>query len=127
MATFTDFVFDASIENPPLLGVSLSGAANEVVLNSSTGTLSGKAVVGLLYNSVAASSATVSLSATDGTDSVSFRVNKDYHGSSFAFYFADGSSTLFTVNTAVGRQVISNPIAWDNRGPKERRRFALEG
>lgn len=128
MATFKNFVFDTSIQNPPLLGVSLSSSSNSVVLNTVDGILdgSGKTVKGILYNTITSvGSANVTLSAATG---IVFSVNDAYHNSTVALYFSDRSSTLFTVNTATtGTQVVTNPINYDNRGPIEIRRFAIEG
>lgn len=123
MATFSNFVFDVSTQNPPQLGPSLSGSNNQVILNSS-GTYGGKTVAGLLYNEInGLSTGMVSLSVVSG---ITFRVDTKYHGSTFALYFTDRSSTLFTVNTAAANQNVTSAVTFDNRGPIERRRFAVE-
>lgn len=133
MATFTNFVFDTTTQNPPMLGVGLSAGGstgNSVVLDTINGYLIGYSitnpVVGVLFNEIPnAGVADVSLSASYG---IKMRVNNKYHGSTFALYFADRSSTLFTVNTATtAAQVVTNPVNYDNRGPIEVRRFSLEG
>jgi hypothetical protein len=123
MATFSNFVFDVSVENPPQLGPSLSGSNNQVILNSG-GTYGGKTIAGLLYNEISGlSTSMVSLSVVSG---ITFKVDTKYHGSTFALYFADRSSTLFTVNTAVANHYVTSDVTFDNRGPNERRRFAVE-
>lgn len=123
MATFSNFVFDVSTQNPPQLGVSLSGSNNEVVLDL-RGTYSDKTVAGLLYDELGGSSTSlVSLSVVSG---ITFRVDTKYNGSTFALYFTDRSSTLFTVNTASTLQNVTGAVTFDNRGPIERRRFAVE-
>jgi hypothetical protein len=128
MATFSNYVFDASTQTPPPLNVSLSGSSNSVILRSS-GTLSGKAVAGLLYNEIStATTATTSLSVAVGTV---FSVHPKYNGSTFALYFTDCSTCLFTVNTAYGTDIVQSVagsvINFENRGPREVRRFAIEG
>ena len=71
-----------------------------------------------------ASTASVTLSVTDR---IQFKVAPQYDGKSFALYFADGATTVFTVATGTATQSVTAPIGYDNRGPNERRRFALEG
>jgi hypothetical protein len=129
MATFSNFVFNTDSQNPPLLGFGLSGTNNEVILNTTTGFVSSfgnKVVTGILYNSITSASANVALSAGSG---ISFQVNRVHHGQTFALYFSDKTTTLFTVNTSYGvstRQVLNNANNYDHRGPLERRRFAVE-
>jgi hypothetical protein len=129
MANFSNFVFDVNTENPPQIGdfaPSLSGSSNTVVFVANNAALVyGKSVAGLLYNEVATGDTTlVSLSVATG---VSFKVARKYNGSQFALYFTDRSSTLFTVNTATTLQtVVSSNNSFDNRGPDERRHFAIE-
>ena len=125
MATFTHFVFNTASENPPQLGPSLSGANNEVILRTTSSVVSGKTVTGILYNSIEAAAANVSLSANSGSNLL-FDVHSSYHGATFALYFSDRSTTLFTVNTATATQVLSGSIGYDNRGPNARRKFAVE-
>jgi len=128
MATFSNYVFDVNTENPPQIGSfapSLSGSSNTVVFDlPNVGIVGGKSTAGLLYNEVATGDTTlVSLSVATG---VAFRVSKKYHGSKFALYFTDRSSTLFDVNTASTVQSILSSNGFDNRGPDERRHFAIE-
>jgi hypothetical protein len=130
MATFSNFVFNTASQNPPLLnGFGLSGTNNEVILNTTTGFISSfgtKVVTGILYNSVTTASANVTLSAGSG---VSFRVNRLHHGQTFALYFSDRTTSLFTVNTSYGTsyvQILTGSNGYDNRGPLEIRRFAVE-
>ena len=129
MATFSNFVFDVNTENPPQIGdfaPSLSGSNNTVIYVPNGGVVGGKTVAGLLYNELSAGGATTMASLSVATG-VSFRVEKRYHGSQFALYFTDRSSTLFTVNTATTLQtVVVSANGFDNRGPNERRRFAVE-
>jgi hypothetical protein len=121
MATFSNYVFDASPQTPPVLGASLSASNNGVVLETLNGTLCGKAAVGILFNQIsAATSNLVTLSA--GT--IAFKVSTLYHGSQMAIYFSDRSTTLFTVNTAAAAQTLSQ-IGFDNRGPAEIRKHNL--
>lgn len=129
MATFSNFVFNTASQNPPLLGFGLSGTNNEVILNTTTGFVSSfgtKVVTGILYNSITSASANVTLSAGSG---ISFQVNRAHHGQTFALYFSDRTTSLFTVNTGYGVstiQILTSGNGYDNRGPLERRRFAVE-
>lgn len=129
MATFSNFVFDVNTENPPQIGdfaPSLSGSSNTVIFVPNGGTVEGKSVAGLLYNELSAGGANTMASLSVATG-VSFRVEKRYHGSQFALYFTDRSSTLFTVNTATTLQtVVTGTNGFANRGPDERRHFAIE-
>jgi hypothetical protein len=129
MANFSNLVFDVNTENPPQIGdfaPSLSGSSNTVVyVANNLNSVGGKSVAGLLYNEVATGDTTlVALSVATG---VSFRVSRKYNGSQFALYFTDRSSTLFNVNTATALQtVVVSANGFDNRGPDERRHFAIE-
>lgn len=127
MAYFPNYVFDPTATYPARLDVTLSGVSNSVILDTTSGTLSGLAVKGILYTALPAAStvATVSLSSFSG---ISFRVHTAYHGSVMAFHlFVNGSTnayTLFTVNTATALQT-TGVSSFDHRGPIERRKFVL--
>jgi hypothetical protein len=129
MATFSNFVFNTASQNPPLLDFGLSGTNNEVILNTTNGFVSSfgtKVVTGILYNSITSASANVTLSAGSG---ISFRVNRVHNGQTFALYFSDRTTSLFTVNTAYGVstiQILTSGNGYEHRGPLERRRFAVE-
>lgn len=121
MATFSNYVFDASTQTPPVLGALLSASNNGVVLQTLNGTLCGKTAVGILFNQIdAATNNLITLSA----GSIAFRVSGLYHGSQMAIYFADRSTTLFTVNTGAPAQSLGQ-IGFDNRGPSEIRKHNL--
>jgi hypothetical protein len=121
MATFSNYVFNASSQTPPELGTSLSASNNGVVLVSLNTTLCGKVATGILFNQIAAATNNlVTLSA----GSVEFKVSSLYHGSQMAVYFNDRSTTVFTVNSGVAAQVLG-PIGFDNRGPNEIRKHNL--
>jgi hypothetical protein len=91
----------------------------------SSGTYQGKQPVGILFDLIpTASTASVTLSVTDR---IQFKVAPEYNGKSFALYFRDGATTVFTVATATATQSVTASIGYDNRGPNERRRFAIEG
>jgi len=126
MATFDSFVFDVTSESPQQIGPSLSGANNSVVLTKPTvsSVYSGKTLAGILYNDISgAGTATANLSVFSG---IQFSVHPLYNGSTFALYFTDRSTTTFTVNTATALQTVTQAPGFDNRGPNERRRFAVE-
>ena len=129
MAYFSNLVFDVNTQNPPQIGdfaPSLSGSGGTVIYHANGGLVEGKSVAGLLYNELSAGGANTMASLSVATG-VSFRVEKRYHGSRFALYFTDRSSTLFTVNTGTTLQtVVTGTNGFDNRGSNERRRFAVE-
>jgi len=91
-----------------------------------TGKLVGtiKTPVGVVYDAVASPSTnTVTLSVADN---IQVQVSTSYNGATFGLYFDDRSTSLFAVNTAAtGYQTVS-ALSLDNRGPNERRRFAVE-
>ena len=94
MATFDSFVFDVTSEEPQQIGPSLSGTNNSVILTKplSSSIYGGKKLAGILYDlKPAAGTATVNLSVVSN---IQFRVHPSYHGSTFALYFTDRSSTL---------------------------------
>jgi len=133
MANFDYYVTDASLEYPPKLGVSLSAADNSVIyIPSATPTFSAsngqtKSVAGILFNYVAgASAATTTLTMITGTSGAQVKVHPAYNGQTFALYFTDNSTTKFTVVTGTTTQVLTAAVTFDDRGPEERRHFALE-
>jgi hypothetical protein len=129
--TFDSFVYTASADTPPMIGVSLSAANNSVALMTTGATYSGKVVEGVLYNAIAgASTATATLSVTTTTPAITIKVNHLYNGSTFALYLDDRSTVLFTVVTGAGTTVqttATGASTFNHRGPIERRRFAIEG
>lgn len=121
MANFTDIVFNKASQDPQVLDTySLTGTG--VILDSLTGSYGGQTVTGILYNAIAATTATVSLSVVSG---IQFRIAPEYNGSQVALYLADRSSVLFTVATATTTQTVT-AAASTNIGPIERRLRALE-
>lgn len=127
MATFNSFVFDVTSQTPQQIGPSLSGANNSVILTKplSSSVYGGKRLAGILYDLLpSAGTATVNLSVLSN---IQFRVHPSYNGATFALYFTDRSTTLFTVNTALtSAQSVSGVAGFAHRGPNERRRFAIE-
>ena len=128
--TFDSFVYTASADTPPILGVSLTAADNSVALMTTGATYSGKVVDGVLYNAIAgAGTATATLSVATTTPGVTIKVNPAYNGSTFALYLDDRSTVLFTVVTGASATLQSSATGvptFNHRGPIERRRFALE-
>lgn len=137
MTQFSNYVIQVSAENPTDLLASMSASNLGFVLRttgyeSTSGPLSallaaGRQAFGILYTVISnASGATVNLSAGYGT---TFSVDPLYHNQTAAIYYTDRSSTLFTINTSISAtkmQSLSNVTNFDNRGPRERRRSALE-
>lgn len=128
--TFDSFVYNASADTPPLLGVSLTATDGSVILSTVGATYNGKVVDGVLYNAIAgAGTATATLSVTTTSPSITIKVNPLYNGSTFALYLDDHSTVLFTVVTGAGttlQTVLTGDSTFNNRGPNERRRFAVE-
>jgi hypothetical protein len=112
----------------PALSTQIGILSSSIVLTSEfgTGKVAGtiKTPVGVLYNAI--SNPSVSTTTLSVADNIQIKVSNSYNGSTFALYFDDRSTSLFTVATgATGYQTVS-AATFDNRGPNERRRFALE-
>lgn len=126
---YTDTQFGALTAiyaSTPLLSTQVNVLTSYITSTSifSSGTYNGVSPNGILFNQLSgASTASVTLSVTDR---IQFKVAPEYNGATFALYFGDRSSTVFTVNTATATQVVTGAINFDNRGPNERRRFAIE-
>lgn len=126
---YTDTQFGALTAiyaSTPLLSTQVNVLTSYITSTSifSSGTYKGVSPNGILFNQLSgASTASVTLSVTDR---IQFKVAPEYNGATFALYFGDRSSTVFTVNTATATQVVTGAIGFDNRGPNERRRFAIE-
>jgi hypothetical protein len=132
MANFDYYVTDPSLEYPVKLNVSLSAYDNSVVIltglsavkytNSTT-----KSVAGILFNGVAGTStATTTLTVITGANGFAMKVDPKYNNQTFALYFTDNSTLKFTVLTANAVQSLTAGITFDDRGPEERRHFAVE-
>ena len=110
----------------PLLSTQVAVLTSRITATSifSSGSYNGVPVNGILFDELSgASTASVTLSVTDR---IQFKVAPEYNGATFSLYFPDRSTTTFTVNTATATQVVTGAIGFDNRGPNERRRFAIE-
>ena len=133
MANFEYYVTDPTLEYPQKLGVSLSAYDNSVIvltaLSAVRYTANGttKSVAGILFNSVAGTStATTTLTVISGAFGFTMRVDKKYNNATFALYFTDNSTLKFTVLTGTPTQSLTASITNDDRGPEERRHFAIE-
>jgi hypothetical protein len=128
--TFDSFVYNVNADTPPMIGPSLTAANGSVVLMTTGATYSGKVVDGVLYNAIAgAGTATATLSVGTTVPNISIKVHPVYNGSTFALYLEDRSTVLFTVVTGAGATLqpsATGVATFDNRGPIERRRFAVE-
>lgn len=128
--TFDSFVYNVNSDTPPMIGPSLTATDGSVVLMTTNATYSGKVVDGVLYNAIAgAGTATATLSVATTVPNISIKVNPVYNGSTFALYLEDRSTVLFTVVTGAGTTLqssVTGEPTFDNRGPNERRRFAVE-
>jgi hypothetical protein len=128
--TFDSFVYNVNADTPPMIGPSLTAADGSVALMTVGATYSGKVIDGVLYNTIAgAGTATATLSVNSPSSGLTIKVSPVYNGSTFALYLEDRSTVLFTVVTGSGTTVQTSATGaptFDNRGPIERRRFALE-
>ena len=128
--TFDSFVYNVNAETPPMIGPSLTASNNGVVLVTTSATYSGKIINGLLYNNTLTGTGNLvaGISAGNGSNFYAI-VDPAYNGSTMALYLSDRSTVLFTVSALSGSNIIQTISAvptFDNRGPIERRRFALE-
>jgi hypothetical protein len=128
-AKYTDTQFNALTTiyaSTALLSTQVALLTSRITSTSifSSGNYKGVPVNGILFNQLSgASTASVTLSVTDR---IQFKVAPEYNGATFCLYFPDRSTTTFTVATATATQVVTGAIGFDNRGPNERRRFAIE-
>ena len=128
-AKYTDVQFSALTTiyaSTPLLSTQVDVLTSRITSTSifSSGNYKGVPVNGILFNEISgASTASVTLSVADR---IQFKVAPEYNGATFSLYFPDRSTTTFTVATATATQVVTGAIGFDNRGPNERRRFAIE-
>jgi hypothetical protein len=128
--TFDSFVYNVNADVPPMIGPSLTATDLGVVLMTTTATYSGKLVDGILYNDILSATGTPNaiLSANNGSGFYA-KVDPIYNGATMALYLNDRSTVLFTVSALSGQTVLQTITAaptFNNRGPIERRRFALE-
>jgi hypothetical protein len=128
--TFDSFVYNVNAETPPMIGPSLTASNNGVALMTTTATYSGKTINGLLYNNAltGTGSLVAGITANNGSNFYAV-VDPAYNGSTMALYLSDRSTVLFTVSALSGStvvQTITSASTFNNRGPIERRRFAVE-
>lgn len=133
MANFQYYVTDPTLEYPQKLGVSLSAYNNSVIVLTGlsavtyTNATTTKSVAGILFNGVAGTStATTTLTVITGSNGFSMKVDTKYNNETFALYFTDRSTLKFTVLTANDVQSLTAGITFEDRGPEERRHFAIE-
>jgi len=108
---FDSIVKDPNSTFPVNLNVSLT--ANEVVLDTTTGTAQA-----LLFDARTGVSASFeSISGASGSNTFTGRVDRAYHGATFAVYYSDRSSSLFTCNTAAATQSLT-ANSYDAQGPE---------
>lgn len=146
MSTFNNIVFSTDTQSPASLVLGLSANDSSFVLVTA-GTKNSKTVAGILFNVKTLTSVVTGASGADdwdhtytkvltGSEALAterltitggtvFKVHPQYHGEQVALYYTDRSSTLFTVNTATAGQTVGTTVTFDNRGPIERRLFAV--
>lgn len=107
-SNFTYELRDSTAYNPSLLGTSLSAVDNSIDVKS-FGTVGGKQVVAVLYNTLTTPvTGKTTLSAAYG---FSIRVSNSYNGQQIALEFADRSTSLVTLATAFGTSTVQNVTA----------------
>lgn len=126
MATTFNFELrDATAYNPQLLNASLSASDNSIVVNS-FGTIGGKQVVAVLYNTLTTpATGTVTLSAATG---FSIKVSQSYHNQQIALEYTDRTTSLVTLTTAFGLTAVQTVSAAGTEivSPNTRRLWQLE-
>ena len=126
-STFSYELRDATAYSPALLGTSLSAADNSIVVNS-FGTVGGKQVVAVLYNTLTNPvTGKTTLSAAYG---FSITVSTSYNGQQIALEFADRSTSLVTLTTAFSTTTVQNVSAAtfvDSGSSPRNRRLRLIG
>jgi hypothetical protein len=124
-ATFNFELRDATAYNPQPLNATLSASDNSIVVNS-FGTIGGKQVVAVLYNTLTNPvSGRATLSAAFG---FSIRVSTSFNAQQIALEFADRSTSLVTLTTAFGVATVQNVSAAGTEivSPNTRRLWQLE-
>lgn len=107
-STFTYELRDSTAYNPSLLGTSLSAVDNSIDVRS-FGTVGGKQVVAVLYNTLTSPvTGKATLSAGAG---FSIRTSNSYNGQQIALEYADRSTSLVTLTTAFGTTTVQNVTA----------------
>jgi len=110
-SNFTFELRDSTAYNPRLLGTSLSAADNSIDVRS-FGTLSGRRVVAVLYNTITNPAAGKAiLSAGNG---FSIRVSTSYNARQIALEYSDHSTSLVTLTTAFGLTAVQSVSAANN-------------
>jgi hypothetical protein len=110
-SNFTFELRNSTAYNPRLLGASLSAADNSIDVQS-FGTISGRRVVAVLYNTV---TSPVALKATLSAGSgFSIRVSQSYNNRQIALEYSDHSTSLVTLTTAFGTTTVQNVTAATN-------------
>jgi len=105
---FTFELRDSTAYNPRLLGTSLSATDNSIDVRS-FGTVGGKQVVAVLYNTITSPAASKAvLSAGNG---FSIRTSTSYNARQIALEYADRSTSLVTLTTAFGTTTVQNVTA----------------
>jgi hypothetical protein len=110
-SNFTFELRDSTAYNPRLLGTSLSATDNSIDVRS-FGTVGGKRVVAVLYNTVTSPAAGKAiLSAGNG---FSIRVSTSFNTRQIALEYSDHSTSLVTLTTAFGTTTVQNVTAATN-------------
>jgi hypothetical protein len=125
MPAFNFELRDATAYNPQPLNATLSASDASIVVNS-FGTVNGKQVVAVLYNSITNTDTTkATLSAAFGC---SITVSRSFQGQDIALEFPDRTSSIVTVTTAFGITKVQNVSAanTENVSPYIRRLWQLE-
>lgn len=108
--------FDSVVKNPNNtfpISLNLSLTSNNVVLDSTTGT-----VEALLFTARTTTTGLLcSISGANNGSNFTCRVDRAYHGDTFAVYYSDRSSSLFTCNTASVTQSLT-PNSFNAQGPE---------
>lgn len=109
-SNFTLELRNATAYNPTLLGTSLSAADNSIDVRS-FGTVGGKQVVAVLYNTITSPAAGKAiLSAGNG---LSIRTSTSYNSRQIALEYVDRSTSLVTLTTSFGITTVQNVTAAD--------------
>ena len=107
-SNFTLELRNATAYNPTLLGTSLSAADNSIDVRS-FGTVGGKQVVAVLYNTITSPAAGKAiLSAGNG---FSIRTSTSYNSRQIALEYADRSTSLVTLTTSFGVTAVQSVSA----------------
>lgn len=111
-SNFTFELRDSTAYNPRLLGTSLSASDNSIDVRS-FGTVGGRRVVAILYNTLT-NPVTATKAILSAGNGFSIRTSASFNTRQIALEYSDHSTSLVTLTTAFGTTTVQNVTAATN-------------